>query len=150
MRAEPACAPSVVRVASERSQGGDAWRSARLAVWSSRVPPPGDRSDATHGRRAGCAGSASRLSGLVLLGCVLASNLFAQSSGDTARQAEKVSQRVAQHKAEVQHLQQDVSQQESASQQAAERLEQQDRTIAELRRQLKAAQGSAKTPATGH
>ncbi|HUB90231.1 MAG TPA: hypothetical protein VMA74_10965 [Dyella sp.] len=88
--------------------------------------------------------------GLVLLGCVLVSNLFAQSSGDTARQAEKLNQRVAQHQAEVQRLQQDVSQQESASQQAADRLQQQDRAIAELRKQLKAAQDSAKTPAVGH
>ena len=88
--------------------------------------------------------------GLVLLGCLLASNLFAQSSAETARQTEKVNQRVAQHQAEVQRLQQDVSQQESASQQAADRMQQQDRAIAELRKQLKAAQDSAKTPATGH
>jgi septal ring factor EnvC (AmiA/AmiB activator) len=87
---------------------------------------------------------------LVLLGCLLASNLFAQSSADTVRQAKKVNQRVSQHQAEVQRLQQDVSQQESASQQAAERLQQQDRTIAELRKQLKAAQDNARTPATGH
>lgn len=86
---------------------------------------------------------------LVLLGCLLASHLFAQSSADTVRQAEKVNQRVTQHQVEVQRLQQDVSQQESASQQAAERLEQQDRTIAELRRQLKAAQDGAKAPASG-
>ncbi|GGA52191.1 hypothetical protein [Dyella nitratireducens] len=88
--------------------------------------------------------------GLVLLGCLLASNLFAQSSADSARQTEKVNQRVIQHQAEVQRLQQDVNQQESASQQAADRLQQQDRTIAELRKQLKAVQGSAKTPAAGH
>ncbi|HKT27737.1 hypothetical protein [Dyella sp.] len=88
--------------------------------------------------------------GLVLLGCLLASTLFAQTSADTARQTEKVNQRVVQHQAEVQHLQEDVSQQESASQQAAERLQQQDRTIAELRKQLKAVQNNAKAPATGH
>jgi septal ring factor EnvC (AmiA/AmiB activator) len=88
--------------------------------------------------------------GLVLLGCLLASNLFAQSSAGAVRQAEKVNQRVTQHQAEVQRLQQDVNQQESASQQAAERLQQQDRTIAELRKQLKAAQAGANAPATGH
>jgi septal ring factor EnvC (AmiA/AmiB activator) len=87
---------------------------------------------------------------VLVLGCALASNLFAQTSADIVRQAEKVNQRVTQHQAEVQRLQQDVSQQESASQQAADRLEQQDRTIAELRKQLKAAQASAKAPATGH
>jgi septal ring factor EnvC (AmiA/AmiB activator) len=86
---------------------------------------------------------------VLVLGCVLASNLFAQTSADTVRQADKVNQRVTQHQAEVQRLQQDVSQQESASQQAAERLEQQDRTIAELRKQLKAAQASTKAPPTG-
>lgn len=88
--------------------------------------------------------------GLALLGCLLASNLFAQSSGDATRQTEKLNQRVTQHQAEVQHLQQDVTQQESASQQAAARLQQQDRTIAELRKQLKAAKDGAKTSAAGH
>jgi len=91
-----------------------------------------------------------RYVGLVLLGCVFASSLFAQSSGDIARQTEKLNQRVTQHQAEIQRLQQNVSQQESASQQAADRLQQQDRAIAELRRQLKAAQDSAKAPAAGH
>ena len=88
--------------------------------------------------------------GLVLLGCMFASDLFAQSSGDIARRTEKLNQRVAQHQAEVQRLQQDVSRQESASQQAADRLQQQDQAIAELRRQLKAAQDSAKAPSAGH
>jgi septal ring factor EnvC (AmiA/AmiB activator) len=60
-----------------------------------------------------------------------------------------VNQRVAQNQTEVAHLQQDVGQQESASQQAAERLQQQDRTIEELKRELKAAQ-DAKKPAGGH
>jgi septal ring factor EnvC (AmiA/AmiB activator) len=88
--------------------------------------------------------------GLVLLGCLLAFDVFAQSTASTARQAAQNDQRVAQHQAEVQRLQQDVSKQEVASHQAAERLEQQDRTIAELREQLKAARESTKTPATGH
>ncbi|RUL78432.1 hypothetical protein EKH80_05595 [Dyella choica] len=84
------------------------------------------------------------------MGCLLVSNLFAQSSNDTARQVETANQRVAQHQSEVQRLQHDVSQQESASQEAAGRLEQQDRTIAELRRQLKAAQEGPKAPAAAH
>ncbi|RDS79842.1 hypothetical protein DWU98_15460 [Dyella monticola] len=88
--------------------------------------------------------------GLVLLGCLLASNLFAQSSAETAHQAATVSQQVAQHQAEVQHLQKDVSQQESASEQAAEQLQQQDRTIAELRKQLKAAQDAPSRQPAGH
>jgi septal ring factor EnvC (AmiA/AmiB activator) len=62
----------------------------------------------------------------------------------------KVNQRVAKNQAEVEHLQKDIGQQESASQQAAERLQQQDRTIAELRQQLKAAQEASKAPAAGH
>lgn len=88
--------------------------------------------------------------GLVLLGCLLASNLFAQSSTGSGGEAVKMNQRLAQHQAEVEHLQNDLSQQESVSQQATERLQQQDRTIAELRKQLKAAQEASKAPATGH
>jgi septal ring factor EnvC (AmiA/AmiB activator) len=62
-----------------------------------------------------------------------------------------VNQRISQRQAEVDHLQQDVGQQESASRQAADRLQQQDRTIAELRQQLKAAQQAANAPpAAGH
>ncbi len=45
---------------------------------------------------------------------------------------------------------QNVGQQESASREAAERLQQQDRTIAQLRQQLKAAQEASKAPAAGH
>ncbi|MBM7127657.1 hypothetical protein ISP19_19970 [Dyella flava] len=60
-----------------------------------------------------------------------------------------MNQRIARHQAEVDHLQKDVGQQETASQQAAARLQQQDRTIAELRQQLKATQ-QTKGSATGH
>jgi len=60
-----------------------------------------------------------------------------------------MNQRIARHQAEVGHLQQDVGQQEAASRQAAARLQQQDRTIAELRQQLKATQ-QTKASATGH
>jgi septal ring factor EnvC (AmiA/AmiB activator) len=55
--------------------------------------------------------------------------------------------RIAKHQAEVDHLQKDVGQQEAASQQAAERLQQQDRTIAQLRQQLEAAQQAGAAPA---
>lgn len=88
--------------------------------------------------------------GLVLLGCLLASNIWAQSSPDTSGQAEKISQQVARHQAEVQHLKQDLDQQESASEQAAEKLQQQDRAIAELRKQLQAAKDASKAPQAGH
>jgi septal ring factor EnvC (AmiA/AmiB activator) len=123
MRVEPVCAIGVVRVASERSSGGGTWCSA---------------------------GGASRLSGLVLLGCLLAFNGWAQSSTATSREAAKINQRVTQHQAEVQRLQHDVSQQESASQQAAQKLQQQDQAIAELRKQIEAAQQSSKTPPAKH
>jgi len=88
--------------------------------------------------------------GLVLLGCLLAFNSWAQSSRDTTREATEMSQQVAQHQAEVDRLQQDVSQQESTSQLAAEKLQQQDQAIAELRRQLKATQQPSKTPPAKH
>ena len=88
--------------------------------------------------------------GLVLLGCLFVSSIWAQSPPDTSKQADKISQQVAQHQTEVERLQQDVNQQESASQQAAEKLQQQDRAIAELRKQLKAAEGASKAPQAGH
>jgi septal ring factor EnvC (AmiA/AmiB activator) len=88
--------------------------------------------------------------GLVLLGCVCFSNIWAQSSPDTSKQAEKISQQVAQHQSEVQRLQQDLNQQESASQQAEEKLQQQDRAIVELRKQLQAAKEASKPQEAGH
>jgi len=44
---EPAFMWQVLRVAFKRLSGGRAWRSARLAVWSSRAQPHGDPSHAT-------------------------------------------------------------------------------------------------------
>ena len=88
--------------------------------------------------------------GLVLLGCLLVSDLFAQSSADSPRQTARLVQRVTQRQSEVQHLQDDLSRQESASQQAAQRLQQQDRTIAQLREQLKLAHSGARAPAVSH
>ena len=75
-----------------------------------------------------------------------------QTSGASvsAKSVKGVDQRVAQHQADVERLQKDVGQQESASREAAERLQQQDRAIAQLRQQLKAAEEASKTPASGH
>jgi peptidoglycan hydrolase CwlO-like protein len=72
------------------------------------------------------------------------------STAATQKAITNVNQRVVQNQAEVNHLQQDVGQQESASQQAAERLQQQDRTIEQLKRELKAAQDASQKPAAGH
>jgi septal ring factor EnvC (AmiA/AmiB activator) len=91
---------------------------------------------------------------LVLVGCLSAWSMAwadppSSTTAATPPAVAHMNQRIAQHQSEVNHLQKDVGQQESASQQAAERLQQQDRTIAELRQQLKAAQEAAKAPA-GH
>ncbi|GLQ94118.1 hypothetical protein [Dyella acidisoli] len=90
--------------------------------------------------------------GLVLLGCLSAFtfNSWAGSSPETSRDAAQVNQQVARHQAEVQRLQQDVSEQESAGQQAAEKLQQQDQSIAELRKQLEAARAASKASAPSH
>lgn len=91
---------------------------------------------------------------LVLVGCLgVLSVAWADpplTKAATSPEAVHLNQRIAQHQAEVDHLQKDVGAQESASQQAAERLQQQDRTIAQLRQQLKAAQSASKAPAAGH
>jgi septal ring factor EnvC (AmiA/AmiB activator) len=92
---------------------------------------------------------------LVFVGCCLLmwSAAWADPpSGSTAASptVTRMNQRIAQHQSEVDHLQKDVGQQESASEQAAQRLQQQDRSIAELRQQLKAAQEASKPPAPGH
>ncbi|MBB6186713.1 hypothetical protein [Rhodanobacter sp. MP7CTX1] len=81
--------------------------------------------------------------------CFMASSLAWASSGEpTAQPAgspkaaqpslSEIRQRVAQHEAQINQLQQDVSSQESNSKQASERLQQQDRTITELQQQLQA------------
>ena len=54
-----------------------------------------------------------------------------------------VRQRVQDNKVEVARLQQEVVRQESASEQASRRLRQQDREIAELRRELSRLQAEA-------
>ncbi|GAB2577609.1 hypothetical protein ISP15_01310 [Dyella jejuensis] len=85
--------------------------------------------------------------------CVLVSTTLwagAPPAGAGQQSAARLSQRVAQHQAEIERLQKDVGQQESASQAAAQRLQQQDHTIAQLREQLKAAQEAAGKPPAGH
>ncbi|GLQ46365.1 hypothetical protein GCM10007862_14160 [Dyella lipolytica] len=87
----------------------------------------------------------------VLAGALLVSaTAWADPPSAGPQAVSNVNQRVVKSQAEVEHLQKDVGQQESASRQAAERLQQQDRTIAELREQLKAAQEASKRPAAGH
>lgn len=51
-----------------------------------------------------------------------------------------IRQRLKQDRVEVRRLQQDVARQESDSQRASRRLQQQDQTISELRRQLRELQ----------
>ena len=93
---------------------------------------------------------------LVLAGALLVSAVVSAdpptstSSTQTQKAVTSVNQRVVQHEAEVAHLQQDVGQQESATQQAAEHLQQQDRTIEELKQELKAAQNASQKPSAGH
>ncbi|RDS85743.1 hypothetical protein [Dyella psychrodurans] len=91
----------------------------------------------------------------VVVGCLLVSmHAWAgpQVSG-TAASAKSVTAtnaKVVKNQAEVDRLQKDVGQQESVNQDAAERLQQQDRTIAQLRDQLRATQEASKRPADGH
>ena len=74
----------------------------------------------------------------------------ATGTPSSAASVSNLSQRVTKNQAEIDRLQKDVGQQESASREAAERLQQQDRTIAQLRQQLKAAQEASKAQADGH
>ncbi|MBE1162914.1 hypothetical protein [Dyella acidiphila] len=90
------------------------------------------------------------VSGLLVSALAVAGPQAASSSTAGAPAVARMNQRIAQHQAEVDHLQQNVGQQESASREAADRLQQQDRTIAALRQQLKAAQDAAGKPAAGH
>ena len=91
----------------------------------------------------------------VIVGCWLVSAQAwggPQASGVAvgAKSVTAANAKVAKSQAEVDRLQQHVGQQESVSRDAAERLQQQDRTIAQLREQLKAAQESSKKPVDGH
>jgi peptidoglycan hydrolase CwlO-like protein len=92
------------------------------------------------------------LAGALLISTVVLADPPSSVSGTetTQKTVTSVNRRVTQHEAEVAHLQQDVGQQESASQQAAERLQQQDRTIEQLKRELKATEDASRKPSTGH
>jgi peptidoglycan hydrolase CwlO-like protein len=92
------------------------------------------------------------LAGALLVSTVVLADPPSSASGTetTQKTVTSVNRRVVQHEAEVAHLQQDVGQQESASQQAAERLQQQDRTIEQLKRELKATEDASRKPTTGH
>ena len=91
----------------------------------------------------------------VIVGCLL---LSAQAWGAPqaagaavgTKSVTAANAKVARSQAQVDQLQQHVGQQESVSRDAAERLQQQDRTIAQLREQLKAAQEASKKPVDGH
>jgi septal ring factor EnvC (AmiA/AmiB activator) len=67
--------------------------------------------------------------------------------GPVANSLPHVSQRLKQDEVEVKRLQQDVARQESDSQRASRRLQQQDQTITEFRRQLQELQAR---PAADH
>jgi len=86
----------------------------------------------------------SRLLGVM---CFMASSVAWASSGEpTAQPAgqpkpapvslSEVRQRLERHQAQISQLEQDVTKQEADSKQASQRLEQQDRTITELQKQL--------------
>jgi septal ring factor EnvC (AmiA/AmiB activator) len=90
------------------------------------------------------------LAGVLFVSTVVLADPPSSSTSTPPKTVTSVNQRVAQNQAEVAHLQHDVGQQESASQQAAERLQQQDRTIEELKRELKATQDASQKPTAGH
>ncbi|HKR76305.1 MAG TPA: hypothetical protein VJR95_06540 [Rhodanobacter sp.] len=92
---------------------------------------------------------------LALAAMLAASPLWArgQQSGTEAAPVAKAVRKnaaaVTRQRAEVQRLQQDVAAQESGSRSAAQRLKQQDAKIAELQRQLQAAQQAGQPTARG-
>jgi septal ring factor EnvC (AmiA/AmiB activator) len=79
---------------------------------------------------------------IVVTGFVFASTAWAvghatsASTGLTPMSQSEAGGQVARSQAEVKRLEQDLDRQESDSKRASERLQQQDRTIAELRKQL--------------
>jgi len=90
---------------------------------------------------------------LVLAGALAVAPQWAcaqQSTGTHVSKAvRKQAAAVARQRAEVQRLQRDVAAQESGSHAAAQRLKQQDEEIAELQRQLQAAQSSGAAAGRG-
>ena len=91
--------------------------------------------------------------GLVLIGLLAAVPSWANASAiqpvPAARPTHQRAGVIARQQAEVQRLQKDVTAQESDSRAAAEKLRQQDAEIAELRRQLQAAQRTGKAAGEG-
>lgn len=86
---------------------------------------------------------------VVVIGLVFASTAWAgdraasQPAGSaTAAPLPKASRQLARSQAEVKRLKQDLDKQESDSKRASERLQQQDRAIAELHKQLQELQAS--------
>ena len=94
------------------------------------------------------------LSWLALAGLLAVAPLWARTQQPAAAPVSKAvhasTAAVARQRAEVQHLRQDVAAQESGSRAAAERLKRQDAEIAELQRQLQAAQQAGAAAGTGH
>ena len=94
---------------------------------------------------------------LALAGVLLAAPPWAHARQQPAAHAAHVSKTaheeaaaVARQRAQVQRLRHDVAAQESGSQAAAQRLKQQDAEIAELQRQLQAAQQAGAAAGKGH
>lgn len=85
--------------------------------------------------------------GLVLIGLLAAVPSWAGASAIKPVPAARAA--MARQQAEVRRLQKDVTAQESDSRAAAEKLRQQDAEIAELRRQLQAAQRTGKVAGAG-
>lgn len=101
-----------------------------------------------------------RLSCLFALGLLAAPVLAAGAQADQAKAlaqparphdgAHRLDGDIAARKAEVTRLRQGVAQQESQSREAATRLQQRDRDIAELKRQLQALKGAPPATPAGH
>jgi septal ring factor EnvC (AmiA/AmiB activator) len=71
-----------------------------------------------------------------------ASMSVAKASPEAARKLPQVHRRLQHDQIQVKRLQRDVAKQESTSRRAGERLQQQDRAIAELQRQLRQFQAN--------
>jgi hypothetical protein len=101
-----------------------------------------------------------RWSCLFVLGLLAAPALAAGAQAEQARPraqpagardaARRLDRDIAARKAEVARLRQGVAQQESRSREAATRLQQQDRDIAELKRQLQALKAAPAAAPAGH
>jgi uncharacterized protein YlxW (UPF0749 family) len=81
---------------------------------------------------------------VLCIGCLIAAAAMAGDNppAQAGKQKTKLDRQLDQQGAQVQKLQQDVAQQEAKSHAAAERGQQQDQAIEDLRRQLKAAEAA--------